>query len=208
MKATTHGVWDFTEHEWAAIDKAVRNVYYNTRGILPAHWQTSGHTRDTDPAAELRSWAYEYCGTHAQEIHERVDWQITHLVRDRLQQHLSRHIRKRPELPYGIGAEFDRNVEAALGGPGSPVAAPSARNPYEDALEPYKALLTPKKRRQLWEHINPGESHAINYRDPTGDAATESIYLEQLQQVLDTKLFHPGNNCKCEECVNILAIAA
>lgn len=204
MKATQHGVWDFSEDEWAAIDKAVRNVYYKNLSRLPAHWQGG----PSDPAGELRSWAYEYAATHAQEIHDRCDWQITHLLAGRAQQFLNRSAERYEEVPYGIGTEFDRNVESALGGPGSPVAAPSARNPYADALEPYKALLTPKKRRQLWDYINPGESHAINYHDPTGDTATENIYLEQLQHILDTQLFHPGHHCKCKECVNIIEIAA
>lgn len=204
MKATQHGVWDFSEAEWAAIDQAVRNVYYKNRSRLPAHWQGT----PSDPAGELRSWAYEYAATHADEIHERVGWQITHLVSDRLQQQASRHIKKRPELPYGIGADFDRNVQEALGGPGSPVAAPSARNPYEDALEPYKRLLTPRRRRILWERMNPGDGQTTNYRDPTGDAATENVLLEQLQQILDTELFHPGTNCKCKDCVNIIELAA
>ncbi|MEE1617318.1 hypothetical protein [Brachybacterium sp. J153] len=206
MKATKHGVWDFTEDEWAAIDKAVRNVYFNNISRLPAHWQGT----PSDPAGELRSWTYEYAATHAQEIHERAHTPpfITRLLSKRLQQYLNRHTEKRPEVPFGIGSTFDRNVLDALGGPGSPVIAPAERDPYADALEPYKRLLTPARRRRLWELMNPGETKTTNYLDPTGEKATEHVYLEHLQKILDTQLFHPGNHCKCGECVNMIRLAA
>ncbi|WP_270407807.1 hypothetical protein [Brachybacterium paraconglomeratum] len=204
MKATHHGVWDFSETEWAAIDKAVRNVYFKKRTRLPAHWQGG----PTDPAGELRSWAYEYAATHAQEIHERDDWQITHLLGDRAQQLLNRSITKYEELPYSVGYDFNERVTKAVGGPWEAVRRPSKRNPYAEVLEPYKRLLTPRRRRILWERLNPGDSTATNYLDPTGDAAAENILLEQLQRILDTELFHPGDHCKCEECVNIIKLAA
>ena len=206
MKATTHGEWDFTEDEWAAIDKAVRTVYYNNRTRLPAHWQGG----PTDPAGELRSWAYEYAATHAQDIHDRAHTPpfITHHIAGRLQQLLNRDIKKFEELPYGVGYDFNQRVTKAVGGPWEAVKRPSSRDPYAEVLGPYKRLLTPRKRMKLWEQMNPGEPHAITYRDPTADEAIENIYLEHLQQILDTELFHPGKHCKCGECVNITELAA
>lgn len=206
MKATTHGEWDFTETEWAAIDRAVRNVYYNNRTRLPAHWQGT----PTDPAGALRSHAYEYAATHAQDIHDRAHTPqfITKHISGRLQQALNRDINKHRELPYGTGQDFNKRVTEAVGGPWEAVKRPSSRDPYAEVLGPYKRLLTPRRRMKLWELMNPGEPHAITYRDPTADKAIENIYLEQLQQIIDTKLFHPGHHCNCEECVNIMTIAA
>lgn len=206
MKATTHGVWDFTEDEWAAIDKAVRNVYFNNRTRLPAHWQGG----PTDPAGELRSWAYEYAATHAEDIHDRAHTPpfITKHIAGRMQQFLNRSIEKYEELPYSVGQDFNTRVTKAVGGPWEAVKRPSSRDPYAEVLGPYKRLLTPRRRMKLWELMNPGKPHAITYRDPTADEAIGNIYLDHLQQILDTKLFHPGNHCKCEECVNIMTIAA
>ena len=206
MKATTHGEWDFTEEEWAAIDKAVRNVYFNNRTRLPAHWQGT----PTDPAGALRSHAYEYAATHAQDIHDRAHTPpfITKHISGRLQQFLNRDMEKFEELPYGAGHDFNKRVTKAVGGPWEAVKRPSSRDPYAEVLGPYKRLLTPRRRRILWECVNPGDGQAINYRDPTGDAATENVLLEQLQQILDTELFHPGHHCKCKECVNIIELAA
>lgn len=206
MKATTHGEWDFTEEEWAAIDKAVRNVYFNNRTRLPAHWQGT----PTDPAGALRSHAYEYAATHAQDIHDRAHTPpfITKHISGRLQQFLNRDMEKFEELPYGAGHDFNRRVTEAVGGPWEAVKRPSSRDPYAEVIGPYKRLLTPRRRRILWERVNPGDGQATNYRDPTGDAATENVLLEQLQQILDTELFHPGHHCKCKECVNIMTIAA
>ena len=206
MKATTHGEWSFSEAEWAAIDKAIRNVYFNNRTRLPAHWQGT----PTDPAGALRSHAYEYAATHAQDIHDRAHTPpfITHHIAGRLQQFLNRDIEKFKELPYGVGHDFNKRVTKAVGGSWQPVTPPAGRDPYEDALEPYKRLLTPARRRRLWELMNPGEPKTITYRDPTGEKATEHAYLEHLQQILDTQLFHPGHHCKCGECVNITKLAA
>ena len=206
MKATTHGEWSFSEAEWSAIDKAVRTVYFNNRTRLPAHWQGT----PTDPAGALRSHAYEYAATHAKDIHDRAHTPpfITHHIAGRLQQFLNRDIKKFAELPYGAGYDFNRRVTEAVGGPWEAVKRPSSRDPYAEVLGPYKRLLTPSRRMKLWEQMNPGKPHAITYRDPTADEAIENIYLEHLQQILDTKLFHPGNHCKCEECVKIMTVAA
>lgn len=206
MKATRHGEWSFSEPEWAAIDKAVRSVYFKNRTRLPAHWQGG----PTDPAGELRSWAYEYAATHAEDIHDRAHTPpfITKHLAERMQQFLNRSIKKYEELPYSVGHDFNERVTKAVGGYWEPVTAPAERDPYEDALEPYKRLLTPARRRRLWELMNPGEPKTTNYRDPTGEKATEHVYLEHLQQILDTQLFHPGHHCKCGECVNITELAA
>ncbi|MEU2416444.1 hypothetical protein ABZ546_01485 [Brachybacterium paraconglomeratum] len=228
MKATRHGEWSFSEPEWAAIDKAVRNVYFKNRTRLPAHWQGG----PTDPAGELRSWAYEYAATHAEDIHDRAHTPpfITKHLAGRMQQFLNRSIEKYEELPYSVGHDFNERVTKAVGGYWEPVAAPAERDPYEDALEPYKRLLTPRRRQRLWELMNPGDypprtrrrpgprsslgrehsagPSSVPLLDPTGDTATENIYLEHLQHILDTQLFHPGRHCKCKECVNIIEIAA
>ena len=136
MKATTHGEWDFTEDEWAAIDKAVRNVYFNNRTRLPAHWQGT----PTDPAGALRSHAYEYAATHAKDIHDRAHTPpfITKHISGRLQQALNREINKHPELPYGTGQDFNKRVTEAVGGPWEAVKRPSSRDPYAEVLGPYK----------------------------------------------------------------------
>lgn len=111
MKATLHGEWTFTETEWAAIDKAVRRVYYTLRGTLSAEWQTPGNS---DPANELRSWAYSWAATHAQEIHDKAHrpGYITKRVAERLQERAIEHMLARPELPHGIGDDFDRRVRS------------------------------------------------------------------------------------------------
>ena len=149
MRATEHGVWDFTETEWAAIDKAVRNVYFNNQARLPARWQGG----PTDPAGELRSWAYEYAATHPDDIHSRAHTPpfVTKHISERLQQFLSRNIKLHEELPYGIGWRFDKRVQKALGGPGTAPVAPAKRNPYDDVIRPYRRLLTPRRRQRLWD---------------------------------------------------------
>lgn len=86
-----------------AIDKGVVKVYVNNRAILPPELLGAGKG---DPAAALRSVAYEYALTHRADIDSREDWQITHHIAGRLQQYVKRAMKARRERPYGTGASF------------------------------------------------------------------------------------------------------
>jgi len=98
---------EFSEDEMTAIDRAVVNVYVNTRAILPPPLLGAGRG---DPAAALRSYAYMYAAEHPAEIHDRIPGHIYNHMRGRVQQHVKRELAKRRERPYGIGQSFARRL--------------------------------------------------------------------------------------------------
>jgi|SRR5690625_2331082 len=218
MKATTHGDWDFTEAEWAAIDKAIRTVYYKTRGILDAHWQTPGNS---DPAAELRSWAYSWAATHAQEIHDRSHNPafITNRVRQRLQERVVEHMLARPELPHGIGEDFERRTKtsrarARLPRPTPPKpwrgAAPHEADPVLDSLTRYGRMIPTdqiqfiikghRKGKPVYE--TPEAMSKLHTRRPTRKEYWEEVCTEPHRKQFRRELAQTFNLgiCNCPEC--------
>lgn len=100
----------FTEDQMHAIDRGVVKVYTQTRAILPPELLGAG---TSDPAGALRAVAYEYALTHRADIDNREPWQITHHIAGRVQQYVKRAVKKRRELPYGMGERFHRAVNKA-----------------------------------------------------------------------------------------------
>ncbi|MGP5593865.1 hypothetical protein [Brachybacterium alimentarium] len=220
MKATDHGEWSFTETEWSAIDRAVRNVYYKTRGVLNAHWQTPGNS---DPAAELRSWAYSWAATHAQEIHDRAHnpAYITHRVRERLQERVIEHMLARPELPHGAGEDFDKRVQATkaaarLPRPTPPKpwrgTAPHEADPVLDSISRYGRMIpTDQIQFIIKGHRNgkpiyetPEAMGNLHTRNPTRMEYWNEVCTEPHRKQFRRELAETFNRgiCECSECVD------
>ncbi|MDN5688004.1 MAG: hypothetical protein L0G94_15200 [Brachybacterium sp.] len=226
MKATIHGAWDFTETEWSAIDRAVRNVYYKTLGVLNAHWQTPGNS---DVAAELRSWAYSWAATHAQEIHDRAHKPafITKRVQQRLQERVVEHMLARPELPHGAGEDFEERVRTTRARARKPRSYPAkywqGRSPLEadqtlDSISLYGYTIPPgqlqfiikrgKRGRPIHDrHGNPvtetPEAMAeLHTRKPTRMEFWHDVCDEWDRDQFRRELAATFNNhiCDCHEC--------
>lgn len=99
---------EFTEAEMNALDVAAVHVYKRARAILPPDLLDT--SRESDPAAGVRQWAYEYAYSHAADIHSRTPGQIVKHVRGRLRQRLKRLLEQRLERPYSVGDDFDARV--------------------------------------------------------------------------------------------------
>ena len=218
MKATTYGVWDFTEQEWSAIDRAVRAVYYKTRGVLDAQWQTPGNS---DPAAELRSWAYSWAATHAQEIRDRAHNPafITNRVRERLQERVIEHMMARPELPHGGSSDFEDRVKASkaaarLPRPTPPKAwhgtAPHEADPVLDSLTRYGHMIPTdqiqfiikghRKGNPIYE--TPEAMAKLHTRKPTRREFWEEVCTEPQRKRFRRELAATFNLgiCNCTNC--------
>lgn len=151
----------FSEAQINAIDRAVVRVYMRSRRLLPPHLFSE---RKSDPAAALRSVAYEYATAHPREIHDRTPGEVFHHVRSRLQQRVVRAVKARRERPYGIGEDFTRAIapRAAtdrLRVTQAPIPVDSGRN--IDSLDRYGRILPPdqipfmvkgrRENRPVWE---------------------------------------------------------
>lgn len=218
MKATLHGVWDFTETEWSAIDKAVRNVYFKSRAVLDAHWQAPGNS---DPAAELRSWAYSWAATHAQEIRDRSHNPafITNRVRERLQERVIEHMMARPELPHGGSDDFEDRVKATkaaarLPRPTPPKAwhgtAPHEADPVLDSLTRYGRMIPTDQIQFIIKghrkgnpiHETPEAMAKLHTRRPTRTEYWEQVCTEPHRKQFRRELAATFNLgiCECTEC--------
>lgn len=218
MKATTHGVWDFTETEWSAIDRAVRTVYYKTRGILDAQWQAPGNS---DPAAELRSWAYSWAATHAQELRDRSHNPafITNRVRERLQERVIEHMMARPELPHGIGDDFEDRVKASKAAARKPRptppkpwrgTAPHETDPVLDSLTRYGRMIPTdqiqfivkgrRNKRPIYE--TPEAMDKLHTRLPSRTEFWETVCTEPHRKQFRRELAETFNLgiCQCVDC--------
>lgn len=124
MKALESPVWDFTEDEWAAIDRGVRKAYWDMKGGLPSFWKTldaqwidGDGNRHFDPAGAFRSIGYEYAAFHPGEIHGHDAWEITETIGNRVRQHVRRDLNSAKNLraiPADVGEDFDQNMAVVL----------------------------------------------------------------------------------------------
>lgn len=199
---------DFTEEEMNSLDRAAVAAYNRDsalRRYITPDWQADGVNprtgRSWDPAAVIRSRVYEHAFTHPEKVRGVEPWKIKADLKDWAEKELYRARKARLHngrpvfiSPLGMGEDFDakivkrgqpirkrpvpsRHVEAR---PAFPAAEESADFDVDHGRAARRIPKAVRDESRPMFATGPGRPSSWP-TDPTGERASQSVYLEQQQ---------------------------